>query len=83
MRPKGWMQAMPVIRQAPMPMAIRRVKSAHATAMAETVARAATGVSVQSARSAASARTVHRLTTSSRWKALQLIPEDQMHCQPP
>ena len=51
--------------------------------MAVTMARAVTGVTVQSARSAVSARTVHRLTTSSRWKVLQLIPEDQMHCQPP
>lgn len=79
------MKAMARLKQAPMPMADRNAKNVRATVMAVTVARVATvrnGVSARSAVSAASAKTVRRLMASSRWKALPLIPEDQMHCQP-
>ena len=69
-----------------MPMAVRDAKNVRATVMAVTVARVGTVRIVVIARIAviaASARTVHRRTTSSRWKASQLIPEDQRRLQPP
>ena len=62
--------------QASMPMAVRGAKNVRVTAMAVTVARVATEVIV------ASARTRRHWTTSSRWKALPLIPEDHVRYQP-
>ena len=80
LRVKGSMRAIVRLKQAPMPMADKDAKNVPATVMAVTVARVAT---VRNGVSAASARTVRRLTTSSRWKALALIPEARIHCQPP
>ena len=67
------------LKQAPLPIAVREAKNVRATVMAVTVAPVAT---VRNEVSAASARTARRLTASSRWKALPLILEDQMRCQP-
>lgn len=64
-----------------MPMADKDARSARATVMAVNVARVATEVIVVIVPSVVSARTGHRWTTSSRWKALPQIPEDQVHCQ--
>jgi hypothetical protein len=77
-------------KRAPMaiPRAVKVAKAGHATVMAVTGARGATVRNVETCRSvlsavtATSARTVHRLTTSSRWRVLPLIPEDQMRLQP-
>ena len=74
------MRATARLKQAPMPMADRDAKNVRATVMAVTVARVAT---VRNEVSAASDRTARRLIISSRWKALALIPEDQMHYHPP
>ncbi len=85
-RLRGSMKAMARLKPARMPMADRDVKNVRATVMAVTVARVATArnvVTCRSAQSAASARTVRRLTTSSRWRALALIQEDQIWLQPP
>lgn len=79
------MRPMALRTQALMPMAHRDAKNVRATVMAVTVARVVTARNVviaRSAVSATSAKTVRRLTTSSRWKALPLIQEDQMPCQP-
>lgn len=72
-------RAMAGINQAPMSMADRCAKNVRATVMAVTVVRV---VTARNAVSAPTARTVHRLTASSRWKVLPLIQEDQMRCQP-
>ena len=80
---RGLMRSMARHKQARMPMAPRGARSARATVMAVSVARAATVRSAVIAQSAVSAKTVRRRTASSRWTALQLIPEDQMHRQPP
>lgn len=77
LRLRGSMRAMARLNQAPMPMAVRDAKNARATVMAVTVAR------VVSVRIVVIARTVRRLTASSHWKALPLIPEGQMRFQPP
>ena len=77
------MKAMARLKQARRAMADRDAKNVRATVMAVTVARVATEVIVVIALSAVNARTVRRLTASSRWKALLQIPEDQMHCQGP
>lgn len=80
-RLRDWMKAMARLKQARMPMADRDVKNVRATVMGVTVARVATArnvVTCRSAQSAASARTVRRLTISSRWRALPLIQEDQI-----
>lgn len=85
-RLRDWMKAMARLKQARMPMADRDVKNVRATVMGVTVARVATArnvVTCRSAQSAASARTVRRLTISSRWRALPLIQEDQIWPQPP
>ena len=83
LRLRGSMRAMARLNQAPMPMAVRDAKNARATVMAVTVARVRIVVIARIAVIAASARTVRRLTASSHWKALPLIPEGQMRFQPP
>ena len=86
LRLRGSMRAMARLNQAPMPMAVRDAKNVRATVMAVTVARVVSVRIVVIARIAviaASARTVRRLTASSHWKALPLIPEGQMRFQPP
>ena len=82
LRLRGSIKAMVRLKQARRAMADKDARSARATVMAVSVARVATVQTGVIAQSALSARTVRRLTTSSRWTALQLIPEDQMHCQP-
>lgn len=69
------------------PRAARDAKIDPATAMAvtATAARVATARSVETYRSvvnAASARTVRRLKTSNRWKALRMRPEGPMRLPP-
>ena len=71
------------LKQARRAMADKDARSARATVMAVSVAHAATVRSAVIAPSAVSAKTERRRTASNRWTALQLIPEDQMHRQPP
>ena len=78
LRLRDSMKATARLKPVPMQMGTRGAKSARVTAMAVTVARAATVRTVVIAQSAVSAKNLHPRTASSHWKVFRLMPEDQM-----
>ena len=87
----GLMRPIAHLPAATMPMGAKAAKIARASVKAVSVDSAATVRTVVIVRIemiaviaviAPIARTVRRWTTSSHWKGLPLIPEDQMHRQP-